>query len=95
MALAAEDDHQAAVKEYKTAAGIDPQSTGVNYNLGLSYAKLNQYDDAIAAYLKEQQQSGDYYELDAALADAYQAKGLTQKAQEASNKAAQLKAAAQ
>lgn len=95
MALAAEDDHQAAVKEYKTAARIDPQSTGVNYNLGLSYAKLNQYDDAIAAYLKEQQQSGDYYELDAALADAYQAKGLTQKAQEASNKAAQLKAAAQ
>jgi tetratricopeptide (TPR) repeat protein len=95
LALAAEDNHQAAIEEYKSAARIDPQSAGVNYNLGLSYAKLNQTDNAIAAYLKERQQSGDDYELEAALASAYQVKGLTQQAQEAKNQASRLKGAGQ
>ena len=91
LALAAEDNHPAAIEEYKTAARLDPQSTGVNYNLGVSYAKLNQYDDAIAAFVKEQQQSGDNDELETALAGAYQAKGQTQQSQEAKRKAEQLK----
>ena len=95
LALAAEDNHQAAIEEYKSAARIDPQSAGVNYNLGISYAKLNQTDDAIAAYLKERQQSGDDYELEAALASAYQVKGLKQQAQEAKNQASRLKGAGQ
>jgi|CZKJ01.1.fsa_nt_gi rhomboid protease GluP len=93
LALAAEDNHQAALEEYKTAARLDPQAGGINYDLGVSYAKLKQYDDAIAAFLKEQQQSGDGYELETALADAYQAKGLTREAQEAKSKAAQFKGA--
>lgn len=93
MALAAEDNHQAAIEEYKTAARLDPQSSGVYYNLGLSYAKLKQFDNAIAVYLKEQHQGADYYELETALADAYQATGSTQKAQAATKKAAQLKEA--
>jgi membrane associated rhomboid family serine protease/predicted Zn-dependent protease len=95
LALAAEDNHQAAVEEYKSAARIDPQSAGVNYNLGISYAKLNQTDNAIAAYLKERQQSGDDYELEAALASAYQVKGLTQQAEEARTQASRLKGAGQ
>src|ERR1700693_775 len=95
LALAAEDNHQAAIEEYKSAARMDPQSAGVNYNLGISYAKLNQTDNAIAAYLKERQQSGDDYELEAALASAYQVKGLTQQAQEARNQASHLKGAGQ
>jgi membrane associated rhomboid family serine protease/Flp pilus assembly protein TadD len=95
LTLAAEDNHQAAIEEYQSAARIDPQSAGVNYNLGLSYAKLNQTDNAIAAYLKERQQSGDDYELEAALASDYQVKGLTQQAQEAKNQASRLKGAGQ
>jgi tetratricopeptide (TPR) repeat protein len=93
MTLAAEDNHQVAIEQYKAAARLDPQSSGVYYNLGLSYAKLKQYDNAVDAYLKEQQQGGDYYELETALADAYQAIGSTQKAQAAAKKAAHLKKA--
>lgn len=93
MALASENDHQAAIDEYKTATRLDPQTSGVYYNLGLSYAKLKQYDSAIAAYLKEQQQGADYYDLEASLADAYRAIGSTEKAQEATKKAEQLKEA--
>jgi rhomboid protease GluP len=91
LALAAAENHQAAIEEYKAAARLDPQSAGIYYNLGVSYAKLNQYDDAIAAYLKEQQQNGDDYDLETALAAAYQAKGMTQQAEEAKHKAEQFK----
>jgi membrane associated rhomboid family serine protease/Flp pilus assembly protein TadD len=91
LALAAEKNDQAAIEEYKTAARLDPQSTGINYNLGVSYAKLKMHDEAIAAYLTEQQQSGDSEELETALAEAYQAKGLTQQAENARNKAAKMK----
>ena len=63
LALAAEDNHQAAIKEYKTAARLDPQAAGIDYDLGVSYAKLKMYDDAIAAFLKERQ-NGDNQELD-------------------------------
>jgi tetratricopeptide (TPR) repeat protein len=93
LALAAEGNHQAAVEEYKTAARLDPQAGGINYDLGLSYAKLNQYDAAIGAFRKEQQQSGDDYDLESALAAAYQAKGMKQEAQEAKSKAEQFKSA--
>ena len=62
---------------------------GVNYRMGISQSELKQYDDAIASFLKEKQ-IGDDAALENALADAYQAKGLTQQAQEARNKAAQL-----
>ena len=48
-------------------------------------------DDAIAAFLKEREQSGDTYDIETALASAYQAKGLTGQAEEARNKAKQLK----
>jgi rhomboid protease GluP len=92
LALAAEESHQAAIEEYKTATRLDPQIGGVNYNLGVSYAKLNQADNAIAAFLKEQQLSGDDADLETALAAAYQAKGLTRQAEEAKRKAAQLQA---
>jgi rhomboid protease GluP len=91
LALAAQGNHQAAIEEYKTAARLEPQADGVNYNMGLSYAKLNQYDDAIAAFLREQKQSGDGPEIETALANAYQAKGLTPQADEARGKAAQFK----
>ena len=90
LALAAEGNDAAAVEEYKTAARLDPQAGGINYNLGVSYARLKKYDDAIAAFQKEQQVGGDNNELETALAEAYQATGETQQAEEARRKAAQL-----
>jgi len=91
MALAAGDDYQAAIGEYSTAIRLDPESEGVYYEMGNSYAKLKKYDDAIASFLKEQQQNGDDQYIEAALADAYQAKGMTPKAQDARRKAEQLR----
>jgi rhomboid protease GluP len=91
MALADQGNHAAAIDEYKAALRLDPRASGVDYRMGISQAQLKQYDDAIASFLKEQQQSGDDPELENALADAYQAKGMTQQAQDAKNKATQLK----
>jgi len=91
MALADQGNHAAAVDEYKVALRLDPRAGGVNYRIGISQAQLKQYDDAIASYLKEREQSGDDAELENALADAYQAKGMQQQAQDARNKAAQLR----
>jgi rhomboid protease GluP len=90
LALADEENYQAAIAEFKNAAGLNPQLTGIYYEIGKSYANLKMYDEAIAAYLKEKE-NGDEPILERALAEAYQAKGLTQQAQDASNKAAQLK----
>jgi tetratricopeptide (TPR) repeat protein len=92
MVAAAEGNHQLAIQEYQTSARVDPKLSGLYYNLGRSYAQLKMYDEAIAAYLKEQEQHGDDYDTQLALASAYQAKGLQQKAEDATRKAAQLKA---
>lgn len=91
MALADEEQHQAAIEEFKTAIRLGPQASGVYYEMGQSYAKLKMYDEAIAAYLQSKEKDGDDPDLEAALADVYQAKGMTQQAQEARSKAAQLK----
>ncbi|HEY3619143.1 MAG TPA: hypothetical protein VGK96_20225, partial [Candidatus Sulfotelmatobacter sp.] len=77
-------------QEYKNALRLEPKARGVLYRMGVSQAQLKQYDDAIASYSKEKEQNGDDGELENALADAYQAKGMTQQAQEARSKAAQL-----
>jgi len=90
IALAVQENNQAAIPEFKTAAQLDPQLTGVYYNLGLSYAQLKKYDDAIAAYLKEQQENGDTGQLETALAQAYQAKGMSQQSADARRKATEL-----
>ena len=91
MAVAGEEKHQAAVEEFKTAIRLGAQASGVYYELGLSYAKLKMYDEAIAAYSQEKEKDGDDADLESALAEAYDAKGMTQQAQEARSKAAQLK----
>jgi rhomboid protease GluP len=91
LALADDEKYQAAIAEFKTAAGLNPQLSGIYYEMGRSYAKLKMYDEAIAAYLQEKEKNGDEPDLENALAEAYQAKGMTQQAQDAQNKAAQLK----
>ncbi len=95
MALANEKNHAAAVKEYQAALQIEPKLRGVNYRLGISQAELKEYDDAIASYSKERDDGGDGPQLESALADAYQAKGMTQQAQEARDKAARMKSGEQ
>jgi membrane associated rhomboid family serine protease/Flp pilus assembly protein TadD len=91
MALADQNNHEAAISEYKTALRLEPQIRNVYYRMGTSQAQLKRYDDAIASYLKERETGGDDPSMETALADAYEAKGMQQQAQEARNKAAQLK----
>jgi membrane associated rhomboid family serine protease/Flp pilus assembly protein TadD len=91
LVLFDEEKYQAAIEEYKTAARLKPHLSGVYSEIGHCYAMLKMYDEAIAAYIQEKEKNGDQPEVETALADAYQAKGMTQQAQEARNKAAQLK----
>jgi tetratricopeptide (TPR) repeat protein len=91
MALADQNNHEVAINEYKTALRLEPRTRDVYYRMGVSQAQLKQYDDAIASFLKERDASGDDPELETALADTYQAKGMAAQAQEARNKAAELR----
>jgi membrane associated rhomboid family serine protease/Flp pilus assembly protein TadD len=90
VALADQGNHAAAIDEYKNALRLKPKTRGVYYRMGISQAELKQYDDAIDSYSKEKDESGDDAELENALADAYQAKGMTSQAQEARSRAEQL-----
>jgi rhomboid protease GluP len=90
MALAAADNDQAAIDEFKNAERLHADFTGLYAEMGASYLKLKMYDEAIAAYLK-QKASGDDASIENGLADAYQAKGMTQQAQEARSRAEQSK----
>jgi rhomboid protease GluP len=91
MALAAEDNNRSAVDEFKSAERLSSNSPGLYAQMASSYAKLKMYDEAIAAYQKEKQKNGDDAAVENGLADVYQAKGMMQQAQEARNKAAELK----
>jgi len=93
LVLLEQDQYQGALDEFKTAAASGRAIEGLYYEIGNCYAKLKQYDDAIAAYQKERGSVGDDPDLENALADVYQAKGMTQQAQEARSRAAQLKGA--
>jgi membrane associated rhomboid family serine protease/Flp pilus assembly protein TadD len=90
MALADEKKHDGAVREYQTALRLDPRLNGVYYLMGVSQAELKRYDDAIASLLKGREAHDDA-SLESALADAYEAKGMTQQAKDARNRSAQLK----
>ena len=90
LVLADQQNHEAAIEELKKATS-GPRLSGVYYEMGNSYAKLRRYDDAIAAYTNEKERSGDDPDLENALGDAYQAKGMTKEAQDARDRAQQLK----
>ena len=91
VALADQQNHEAAINEYKAALRLEPKASGVYYRMGLSQFQLKQYDDAISSYKKEQEQKGDDADLESSLADAYQARGMAQQAQDARNNAAKLR----
>jgi rhomboid protease GluP len=92
-ALSAQEKPEQAIEEYKAATKISPRTEDANYNIGLCYARLKQYDQAIEAFQREIVVSGDNADIENALADAYTAKGMTKQAEEATAKAAQLKIA--
>ena len=92
MALAAEENHQGALEEFKTAAQIQPDFSSAFYKIGLEETKLKQYDEAIADFRKQVENWGDDYDTETALADAYQAKGMLSEAKAALDKAGKLKA---
>jgi rhomboid protease GluP len=88
---AAEDDQLAAIEEFRLSAQLDPDLRGAYYNVGVSYARLKRYDDAIAAYLQEKEKNGDSYDIENGLAIAYRAKGQQAQAEEAQSKAERIK----
>jgi membrane associated rhomboid family serine protease/Flp pilus assembly protein TadD len=92
LVLADQDKQQAALDEFKAAEGRNPPISGLSYMMGKSYFQLKMYDEAVAAYLKEKSNNGDDPDLENALASAYEAKDMTQQAQQARDKAMQLKA---
>lgn len=91
MALAEEGNDQAAVEEYQQALQLDPDASAIDYRLGVSQARLKNYDEAIAAFRKQQEHSGDDYDTELALANAYRAKGMQAEADTALQKAEKLK----
>ena len=91
LAQASEEKYQAAIDEFKMAARLSSQISGVYTEMGQAYVKLRMYDEAITAYLQEKEEYGDDPDLEAGLAEAYQAKGMTQQAEEARSKAEQLR----
>jgi membrane associated rhomboid family serine protease/Flp pilus assembly protein TadD len=90
VALAEQENYAGSVPEYEAAARLNPQIAGIYYRLGVSQFQLKQYDDAVSSFLKERDTNGDDPELESALADAYQAKGMTKEAEAARAQAAQL-----
>ena len=91
LTRAEQQNYQGAVDEFKKATASDTPVSGIYLDLGNSYAKLKMYDDAIATYLQGKQKDGDDPDLENALADAYAAKGMTQQAQDARNRASELR----
>jgi membrane associated rhomboid family serine protease/Flp pilus assembly protein TadD len=91
MAFADQGRHAAAIGEYETVLRLEPRARGIEYRTGISQTRLKRYDDAIASFLKERETTGDDPDLESSLADAYQAKGMAQQAQDARSKASQLR----
>ncbi len=90
LAMAGQGNHEGAIAEYQASLRIEPQSGEVYYQMGLSQTQVKKYDEAIASFSKGRDIDGDYGELENALANAYQAKGMTQQANQARDKAAQF-----
>ncbi len=94
LVLLEQGQYQGALEEFKRVDQSGKTVNGLYFEIGRCYSHLKMYDDAIAAYSKEKEKTGDDPDLENALAEAYQAKGMTQQADEARNKAAQLRSGA-
>jgi rhomboid protease GluP len=83
-------DDELAVREYRRALELDPELESANYMLGESLRKLKRWDEAIAAFEKEIELSGDPNAA-SALGSVYEAKGMKKEAEEARGRAEKLK----
>ena len=90
LVLEAQQNYSGAIEELQKAASA-PRLQGVYYAMGNSYAKLKRWDEAIAAYRKEKEKTSNDPDLETALADAYQAKGMIKEAQDARDRAQQMR----
>jgi membrane associated rhomboid family serine protease/Flp pilus assembly protein TadD len=91
LVAAAQGQYQPALDEFKKVASSGQMIGGLYYEMGRCYANLKLHDEAISAFLKERETDGDDQELENALADVYEAKGMTKEAQTARDKAVQLR----
>jgi len=91
ISLAASHQDAAAIEEFQAAVKIDPEYGKAYYPMGISYANLKKYDDAISAFLNARLRNGDDAQVETALADVYQAKGMTNDAEMARKRADQLR----
>jgi rhomboid protease GluP len=93
LGLAFSDDgnYKSALEEFNRVLSVDPEAEGASYEIGVVSLKLKQYDDAIAAFTREQHANGDNGAIEAGLAEAYKAKGMASESTAAQAKAAQLR----
>jgi membrane associated rhomboid family serine protease/Tfp pilus assembly protein PilF len=82
-AALAEGKNDEAIAEFQRSLQLEPELEGAYYNIGLAQLKLKRYDDAIASFKKEIDANGEDYDVEVALADAYDAKGLKKEADDA------------
>ncbi len=90
VAFAEQNDHESAINQYKTALRLEPQARRRQLPDGSFTKPVEAVRRRHRILSQKRNRTATMRELENALADAYQAKGLTQQAQEARNKAAQL-----
>jgi rhomboid protease GluP len=88
MAAALSNEHRSreALTEYKRVAELSPNYQSVNYNIGLTQARLELFDDAIASLLKQRQMADDADDENL-LAEVYETKGMKNEAADARQRA--------
>lgn len=81
--LATEKQHEKAVEELEIAANLAPASEEIQQQLGNAYLNVKRYDAAIKALNKALEIDPRNAGAAFALADAYEAKGMTEEASQA------------
>jgi tetratricopeptide (TPR) repeat protein len=72
--------YQECLTELKNLLAIDPDDPHIHYNLGLTYAQLNQYNQARDEYLKALKQKENIPQIHQGLGDLYRQQHLYAKA---------------
>jgi membrane associated rhomboid family serine protease len=91
-AEAFKEQHYAdAVAAFERVVRANPNSAENHFFLGVAYQSVDKSDDAIVQFKEALRLNPKYADAETGLAEAYKAKGMTQEAQEATEKAAKLK----
>ncbi len=89
---ARQGDCALAQQEYDQAQQLNPRLSYANARKGRCWMQVKQYDQAIAAFRKEIEVSGDDATTERLLAEAYKAKGMTAESDAALQRSAKLTA---